>query len=99
MGSGENNNNFNENNSDSNIPQWFLKIDLFKGYDENVEKPSRLLYHKLKHHVYEKLYRDFQRKNLFCNIVAGKPIITSVVAWGITLNPTVFVFFLALASI
>jgi len=46
-------------------------------------------YHK-KHHGYEKLYRSFQRKNLLCNIVAGKAIITSAVAGGITLNPVVF---------
>ena len=46
-------------------------------------------YHK-KHYGYEKLYRSFQRKNLLCNIVAGKAIITSVVAGGITLNPIVF---------
>jgi len=36
-------------------------------------------YHK-KHYGYEKLYSSFQRKNLLCNIVAGKAIITSAVA-------------------
>ena len=46
-------------------------------------------YHK-KHYGYEKLYRGVQRKNLLCNIVAGKAIITSAVAGGITLNPVVF---------
>ena len=46
-------------------------------------------YHK-KYYGYEKLYRGFQRKNLFCNIVAGKAIVTSAVAGGITLNPIVF---------
>ena len=46
-------------------------------------------YHK-KHYGYEKLYRSFQTKNLFCNIVAGKTVITSAVAGGITLNPIVF---------
>ena len=46
-------------------------------------------YHK-KHYGYEKLYRGFQKKNLLCNVVAGKAIITSAVAGGITLNPIVF---------
>ena len=32
----------------------------------------------------------FKEKNLLCNIVAGKAIITSAVAGGITLNPVVF---------
>jgi len=47
-------------------------------------------YYHRKHYGYEKLYRGFQRKNLLCNIVAGKAIITSAVAGGITLNPIVF---------
>ena len=46
-------------------------------------------YHK-KHYGYEKLYRSFQRKDLLCNIVAGKAVIISAVAGGITLNPIVF---------
>ena len=46
-------------------------------------------YHK-KHSGYEKLYRSFQRKNLLCNIVAGKAVITWAVAGGITLYPIVF---------
>jgi len=46
-------------------------------------------YHK-KHYGYKKLYRSFQRKNLLCNIVAGKAVITKAVAGGITLNPIVF---------
>jgi len=32
----------------------------------------------------------FKEKNLLCNVVAGKAIITSLVAGGITLNPVVF---------
>ena len=45
-------------------------------------------YHK-KHFGYEKLYRDFQRKNFVCNLSAGKFIISAAVAGGITLNPVV----------
>ena len=45
-------------------------------------------YHK-KHYGYEKLYRSFQRKNLICNISAGKLIVSAAVAGGITLNPVV----------
>ena len=37
-----------------------------------------------------KNYHSFQRKNLLYNIVAGKAVITSAVAGGITLNPIVF---------
>ena len=37
-------------------------------------------YHK-KHWGYSKLYRDFQR-NLACNVVAGKAILSSAVARG-----------------
>ena len=44
----------------------------------------------MKHYAYEKLYRGYQRKNLLCNIVAGKAVITSAVAGSITLNPAVF---------
>jgi hypothetical protein len=32
----------------------------------------------------------FKEKNLLCNIVAGKAVITSAIAGGITLNPIVF---------
>ena len=46
-------------------------------------------YHK-NHWGYSKLYREFQRKYLACNVVAGKAIISSAVAGGITLNPIVF---------
>ena len=45
-------------------------------------------YHK-KHYGYEKLYRSYQRKNLICNISAGKLIVSAAVAGGITLNPVV----------
>jgi len=47
-------------------------------------------YHK-KHYGYEKLYRSCQRKNLICNISAGKLIVSAAVAGGITLNPVVIV--------
>lgn len=59
--------------------------------DETVEmlKEYYMIYHKL-HWCYAKLHRKFQRLNLFCNVVAGKAIITSAVAGGITLNPIVF---------
>ena len=40
-------------------------------------------YHK-KHYGFEKLYRSYQRKNLLCNIVAGKAVIASAVADGIS---------------
>ena len=46
-------------------------------------------YYDKKHFGYEKLCRSFQRKNLLYNIVAGKAIVTSAVAGGITLNPVV----------
>ena len=45
-------------------------------------------YHK-KHYGYEKLHRDFRRKNFVCNLSAGKLIISAAVARGITLNPAV----------
>ena len=45
-------------------------------------------YHK-KHYGYEKLYRSYQRRNLICNLSAGKLIISAAVAGGITLNPVV----------
>jgi len=45
-------------------------------------------YHK-KHYDYEKLHRDFRRKNFVCNLSAGKLIISAAVAGGITLNPVV----------
>ena len=67
----------------------FNHIDtaLSKGTIEML-KSLYAYYHK-KHYGYEKLYRTFQRKNLLCNIVAGKAVITSAVAGGITLNPVV----------
>jgi len=52
-----------------------------------------------KNYGYEKLYRNYQRKNLVCNVVAGKAVITSVVAGGITLSPIVFVSFTAFGII
>ena len=45
-------------------------------------------YHK-KHYGYEKLYRFYRRRNLICNLSAGKLIISAAVAGGITLNPVV----------
>jgi len=45
-------------------------------------------YHK-KHYGYKKLYRYYQRRNLICNLSAGKLIISAAVAGGITLNPVV----------
>ena len=68
----------------------FNRIDtaLSQGTIEML-KNLYVYYHK-KHCGYEKLYRSFQRKNLLCNIVAGKAVITSAVAGGITLNPIVF---------
>ena len=45
-------------------------------------------YHK-KHYGYEKLYRYYRRRNLICNLSAGKLIISAAVAGGITLNPVV----------
>lgn len=58
---------------------------------ETVEmlKKYYTFYHK-KHWDYSKLHRGLQQKYLVCNIVAGKAIITSVVAEAITLNPIVF---------
>ena len=43
-------------------------------------------YHK-KHYGYEKLYRYYRRRNLICNLSAGKLMISAAVAGGITLNP------------
>ena len=42
-----------------------------------------------KHYGYEKLYRFYRRRNLICNLSAGKLIISAAVAGGITLNPFV----------
>ena len=42
-----------------------------------------------KHYGYEKLYRYYRRRNLICNLSAGKIIISAAVAGGITLNPVV----------
>jgi len=57
---------------------------------EKVKKMKDLYayYHK-KHFGYEKLYRDFRRKNFVCNLSAGKLIISAPVAGGITPNPVV----------
>ena len=70
---------FNFNDTDPALPK------------ETVEmlKKFYAFYHK-KHWCYSKLYHEFQRKNLACNVVAGKAIISSAVAGGITLNPAVF---------
>jgi len=65
-----------------------IDTSLSKGTIEMLK--NLYAYHHKKHYGYEKLYRGFQRKNLLCNIVAGKAIITSAVAGGITLNPVVF---------
>ena len=43
-------------------------------------------YHK-KYYGYEKLHRDFRRKNFVCNLSAGKLINSAAIAGGITLNP------------
>ena len=67
------------NHIDPNLPKETVEL-LKKFY---------AFYHK-KHWGYSKLYREFQRKNLACNVVAGKAIISSAVAGGITLNPVVF---------
>lgn len=48
-------------------------------------------YHHKNRDGYKKLYHNFQRKNLSCNIVAGNTILTSAVAGGINLNPIVLV--------
>ena len=48
-------------------------------------------YFPKKHYGYEKRTTAFKEKpTLICNIVAGKAVITSVVAGGVTLNPIVF---------
>lgn len=51
----------------------------------DVEKSLRLL--SQKNYGCEKLHR--QRKTLICNAVAGKALISSVIAGGVTLNPFV----------
>ena len=65
-----------------------IDTSLSKGTIEMLK--NLYAYYHRKHYGYEKLNHDFQRKNLLCNIVAGKAIITSAVAGGITLNPVVF---------
>lgn len=67
----------------------FNHIDttLSKGTIEML-KHLYVYYHK-KHYGYEKMYRSYQKKNLLCNVVAGKLVISSAVAGGITLNPIV----------
>jgi len=60
-------------------------ISLFQ-IENQIEMLKNLYaYYHRKHYGYEKLYRDF-----LPNIVAGKAIITSAVAGGISLNPVVF---------
>jgi len=61
-----------------------IDTSLSKGTIEMLKNLHR------KHYGYEKLYLGLQRKNLLCDIVAGKAIITSAFAGGITLNPVVF---------
>ena len=39
--------------------------------------------------VKKSFFRSYQRKNLICNISAGKLIVIAAVAGGITLNPVV----------
>jgi len=65
-----------------------IDISFSKGTIEMLK--NLYAYYHRKHYSYEKLYRGFQRKNLLCNIVVGKAIITSAVAGGITLDPVVF---------
>ena len=57
---------------------------------DTVDMLKRLFafYHK-KHWGYEKLFRTFQRRNLLCNVVAGKAVVTGAVAGGVTLQPVV----------
>ena len=64
-----------------------LYTTLSKGMIEML-KNLYAYYHK-KHYGYEKLYRSFQRKNLICNISAGKLIVSAAVAGDITLNSVV----------
>ena len=47
-------------------------------------------YYHMKHHGYEKLHCSYQIKNLQGNIITSKAVVTSAVAGGITLNPTIF---------
>ena len=57
---------------------------------EKVKKMKDLyVYYHKKHFGYEKLYRSFRRKNFVWNLSAGKFIISTAVARGITLNPVV----------
>ena len=67
----------------------FNHIDttLSKGTIEMLK--NLYVYYHRKHYGYDKLYRGYQRKNLVCNILAGKALITSAIAGGITLNPIV----------
>ena len=60
-----------------------IDTSLSKGTIEMLK--NLYAYYHRKHYGYEKLYRDF-----LPNIVAGKAIITSAVAGGISLNPVVF---------
>ena len=67
----------------------------FNHIDQKLSKKTVVIlkklyayYHK-KHYGYEKLYRSYQRRNLICNLSAGKLIISAAVAGGITLNPVV----------
>ena len=68
----------------------------FNHIDQTLSKETVVIlktlyayYHK-KHYGCEKLYRYYQRRNLICNLSAGKLIISAAVAGGITLNPVVF---------
>ena len=65
----------------------------FNHIDQTLSKETVVIlkklyayYHK-KHYGYEKFYRYYQRRNLICNLSAGKLIISAAVAGGITLNP------------
>ena len=67
----------------------------FNHIDQTLSKETVVIlkklyayYHK-KHYGFEKLYRYYQRRNLICNLSAGKLIISAAVTGGITLNPIV----------
>ena len=64
----------------------------FNHIDQTLSKETVVILKKLYAHYHkkhEKLYRYYQRRNLICNLSAGKSIISAAVAGGITLNPIV----------
>ena len=72
-------------------PSPLLNVFDFNHIDPALPKETVDMLKRLdkKHWGYEKLFRTFQCRNLLCNVVAGKAVLSGAVAVGVTLQPAV----------